>query len=45
MAYDITNTLNKVIMNMEIERNLQFELLREMAFLKSRILDGLPTFL
>lgn len=22
MAYDITNTLNKVIMNMEIDRNL-----------------------
>lgn len=45
MAYDITNTLNKIIQNEPIERDLQFEFLREMAFLKARILDGLPTFL
>ncbi len=45
MAYDIINTFNKVIQNYEENRDLQFEFLRQIAFLKSRILDGLPTFL
>jgi replication factor C subunit 2/4 len=46
MAYDITNTLNKLIQNSEqLDRNMQFDFLKEMAFLKMRILEGLPTFL
>ena len=46
MAYDITNTLNKLISNSDqINRTIQYEFLREMAFLKMRVLEGLPTFL
>ncbi|CAD8182556.1 unnamed protein product [Paramecium octaurelia] len=45
MAYDITNTFNKVIQNHNGDRDLQFEFLRQIAFLKARILEGLPTFL
>jgi hypothetical protein len=30
---------------MEIEKKLQYEFLKEMALLKMRVLEGLPTFL
>lgn len=46
MTYDITNTINKLIQNSDtLDRSMQFEFLREMAFLKMRVLEGLPTFL
>ncbi|CAK94324.1 unnamed protein product (macronuclear) [Paramecium tetraurelia] len=45
MAYDITNTFNKVIQNHNGDRDLQFEFLRQIAFLKARILEGIADVL
>ncbi|EGR34473.1 replication factor C, activator 1, putative [Ichthyophthirius multifiliis] len=43
-AYDLVNNLYKLVFNLPIEKNLQYEFLREMAFLKMKVLEGLPTF-
>ena len=44
-AYDLVNTLYKLIMNRNMDKRLQFEFLKDMAQLKMRVLEGLPTFL
>lgn len=45
-AYDIANTINKLLQGFAVKNKvIQYELLRIMAFLKLRILEGLPTYL
>lgn len=44
-AYDIVNTLAKIMENSRIDVTLLFEFVNELTSLKMRILQGLPTFL
>jgi hypothetical protein len=44
-AYDIVNTLGKIIENSKVDTNLLFEFVNELTSLKMRTLQGLPTFL
>lgn len=44
-AYDICNTLAKIMENSRIDVTLLFEFVNELTSLKMRILQGLPTFL
>lgn len=44
-AYDLANTIFKVIQNHQMDKVLQYEFIKEMTVLKMRILEGLPTFL
>ncbi|KAL4430093.1 hypothetical protein ABPG74_013540 [Tetrahymena malaccensis] len=44
-AYDLVNNLYKLIQTQDMDKQLQYEFMREMAFLKMKVLEGLPTFL
>ena len=44
-AYDLINTISRLILNRKMDNGLQFEWLKQIALAKMRILDGLPTFL
>lgn len=44
-AYDLVNNLYKLIQTASMDKLLQYEFMREMAHLKMKVLEGLPTFL
>lgn len=44
-VYDVVNTIHKVLLSMEgdIRKDRLFEMLKEVALLKKRVLDGLTS--
>eukprot|EP00331_Platyophrya_macrostoma_P015342 CAMPEP_0176470450 /NCGR_PEP_ID=MMETSP0127-20121128/40460_1 /TAXON_ID=938130 /ORGANISM="Platyophrya macrostoma, Strain WH" /LENGTH=259 /DNA_ID=CAMNT_0017864741 /DNA_START=149 /DNA_END=928 /DNA_ORIENTATION=+ len=45
-AYDIVNNLSKLIITgKDLNKNIQYDFLKEISTLKMRVLEGIPTFL
>ena len=45
MAYDIVNNFSRLMQFSKMNKDLQYEFLNQITFLKIRILEGIPTFL